>query len=176
MTNKNKYEQQYQQSDHVCGMPFTEFIEFFDTYEKATATVLDLGCGQGRDALFIARKGHSVLGVDISPTGIAQMLADAQTEELDIKGIVADIATFTPPAHYDVVLLDRVLHMLDNDELRTAVLEKVCQHTKTDGFILIADTPKQKALLHTFFANKSHQWQTGLAKKNILFIQKVASP
>jgi 2-polyprenyl-3-methyl-5-hydroxy-6-metoxy-1,4-benzoquinol methylase len=26
--------------------------------------VLDLGCGQGRDALFIARKGHSVFGVD----------------------------------------------------------------------------------------------------------------
>ena len=56
--------------------------------------MLDLGCGQGRDALFIARKGHAVVGVNISKTGVGQMLEDAKQEELDISGIVADVVCY----------------------------------------------------------------------------------
>ncbi|WP_409070426.1 class I SAM-dependent methyltransferase [Aliifodinibius sp. S!AR15-10] len=44
---------------------------------------MDFGCGQGRDALFIARMGHRVLGVDISKTGISQMLDEANRENID---------------------------------------------------------------------------------------------
>jgi len=54
-----------------CGQPFPEFVQFFVDFDQVNASVLDLGCGQGRDALFIARMGHDVLGVDLSPTGIA---------------------------------------------------------------------------------------------------------
>ncbi len=58
------YEKEYQNSRNVCGEPFPEIVEFFENYDDECATVLDSGCAQGRDALFIARKGHSVLGVD----------------------------------------------------------------------------------------------------------------
>ncbi|MCP4361773.1 MAG: class I SAM-dependent methyltransferase [Chloroflexi bacterium] len=170
MANKDKYEQLYQLGRGVCGTPLKEFVEFFDSYNQEQADVLDLGCGQGRDAFLIARKGHHVLGVDVSLTGIAQMLADAKKEDLNIEGVVADIVTFKPIDTYDVVLLDRVLHLLDDDDERTAVLETACQHTKTGGFILIVDTLKQKELLNNFLADRSHLWQKVKAKKNILFI------
>ena len=52
------YEKEYQNSRNVCGEPFPEIVEFFENYDDECATVLDSGCGQGRDALFIARKGH----------------------------------------------------------------------------------------------------------------------
>lgn len=39
--------------------------------------MLDLGCGQGRDALLFARAGHRLLGVDVSSVGIEQMRATA---------------------------------------------------------------------------------------------------
>ena len=71
------YEEEYQNSRNVCGEPFQEIVEFFENYDDECATVLDSGCGQGRDALFIARKGHSVLGVDTAQTGIEQMLEEA---------------------------------------------------------------------------------------------------
>ena len=58
------YEKEYQNIRNVCGEPFPEIVEIFENYDDECATVLDSGCGQGRDALFIARKGHSVLGVD----------------------------------------------------------------------------------------------------------------
>jgi len=47
------YEKEYQNSRNVCGEPFPEIVEFFENYDDECATVIDLGCGQGRDALFI---------------------------------------------------------------------------------------------------------------------------
>lgn len=76
------YEKQYKESANVCGPPFDDFVEFFEKYKKSRANILDLGCGQGRDALFIARMGHRVAGVDISKTGIRQMLDEAKKEIL----------------------------------------------------------------------------------------------
>ena len=136
------YEKQYQENCDVCGEPFSEFIEFFKHYNKSEAKVLDLGCGQGRDTLFIARQGHYVLGVDVSQTGISQMLEEAHQNNLKVEGIVANIADYELTSHYDVILLDRVLHMLKDDAERTAVLQKSSEAITTGGFILIADTPK----------------------------------
>jgi 2-polyprenyl-3-methyl-5-hydroxy-6-metoxy-1,4-benzoquinol methylase len=174
--NTPKYEQLYQKERDVCGSPFQEFVEFFNTLDKKNCQVLDLGCGQGRDALLIARKGHDVLGVDLSETGIAQMLAEATKEGLNVKGIVADIVEFEPPEEYDVILLDRVLHMLPGNDDRINVLETVCHHTKPGGFILIADTPKNHGLLLQFFASKQSQWKQLMAKKGFLFLQRELVP
>jgi len=63
------YEKFYQENKQGLGKPTKEFVSFFDGYTKAPARVLDVGCGQGRDALFIARKGHQVVAIDHSPTG-----------------------------------------------------------------------------------------------------------
>ncbi len=78
------YEKEYQNSRNVCGEPFPEIVEFFENYDDECATILDMGCGQGRDALFIAHKGHSVLGVDTDQTGIEQMLEEAESENLAV--------------------------------------------------------------------------------------------
>ena len=112
-------------------------MAFFEHYHKTRAKVLDFGCGQGRDALFIARMGHHVLGVDISRTGISQMLEEAEWEALDICDVVADVVEYEPSRDYDVVILDRVLHVLKDDSERTAVLEKASTVTKSGGFIRV---------------------------------------
>ena len=84
------YEKEYQNSRNVFGEPFPEIVEFFENYDDECAIILDyrLGCGQGRDALFIARKGHSVLGVDTAQTGIEQMLEEAESEKLAVVGVM----------------------------------------------------------------------------------------
>ena len=82
------YENEYQNSRNVCGEPFPEIFEFFENYDDECASVIDLGCGQGRDALFVARKGHSVLGVDKAQTGIEQMLEEAESEKLAVDEVM----------------------------------------------------------------------------------------
>ncbi len=77
------YEQVYRKQAEACGQPFPEFVGFFESLDGAV-DVLDLGCGQGRDALLAARMGHRVIGVDTSPTGIEQILAAAREEGLAV--------------------------------------------------------------------------------------------
>lgn len=65
-------------------------------------TALDLGCGEGGDALWLARMGWSVTAVDISPSALA-IGAAAQRAGDDITWIAADLATWQPPRSYDLV-------------------------------------------------------------------------
>ncbi|MTI89036.1 MAG: class I SAM-dependent methyltransferase [Balneolaceae bacterium] len=169
------YEKQYKESPYVCGPPFADFVEFFENYEKSRANVLDLGCGQGRDALFIARMGHRVFGVDISKTGISQMLDEANKENIDVHGEVADIVTYEPSGEYDVVIIDRVLHMLEEDNDRQNVLDKASDVTKSGGFILIADTPKHQDQIRLFFESHSASWAKVKDKKSKIFVKKLES-
>jgi len=166
------YEKRYQESRDVCGPPSREFLAFFERYDKTRAEVLDLGCGQGRDALFIARMGHHVLGVDISRTGISHMLEGAEREALDVRGVVADVVEYEPPGDYDVVILDRVLHTLKDDSQRLTVLDKASAVTKSGGFVLIADTPKHQGLIRSFFDDHSQDWVKAKDKKGFIFVQK----
>jgi len=84
------YEEEYQNSRNVCGGSFQEIVEFFENYDDECATVLDSGCRQGRDVLFIARKGHSVLGVDTAQTGIEQIGINRVTDDKGKSRIVGD--------------------------------------------------------------------------------------
>ncbi|GAA4887256.1 class I SAM-dependent methyltransferase [Streptomonospora salina] len=50
--------------------------------ETGARDVVELGAGHGRDALHFARAGFRVTATDISPTGLAQLRHDAETEQL----------------------------------------------------------------------------------------------
>lgn len=175
MTRRNKYEPYYREGRNVCGPPFPEVIAFFETYATSHADVLDLGCGQGRDALVAARHGHRVVGVDLSETGIAQMLDDANEEGLNVEGVVADVVTWKPDASFDVIILDRVLHLLSDAHERWNVLDRACAHTRPGGFVLIADTLKQQALLRETFEAREPEWRIVLQRKGFVFAQRMAS-
>ena len=68
------YDKLYQKTNRLLGAPGQAFVDFFETFEKERALVLDIGCGQGRDALFIARLGHRVTAVDLSPAGVDDLM------------------------------------------------------------------------------------------------------
>ena len=92
----NDYDQLYGETRDALGAPTRVIVDFFERLDSMPARVLDVGCGQGRDALFIARLGHSVVGVDISPNGIQCLTAAAANENLKIEGVIADMVTYTP--------------------------------------------------------------------------------
>ena len=93
-----------------------------------------MGCGQGRDALFITHKGHTVLGVDAVQTAIKKMLKLAVLENLIVNGIFAGNIDFDVYDVYDVVLIDRILHILQRDKIRNEVLEKYSSIVCCDGY------------------------------------------
>lgn len=133
------YEEYYKsQGPDALGPPSRFVTDFFHALGDKAHLVLDVGCGQGRDALFIARLGHKVHGIDISPTGIAQMLQAAQAESLAITAEVASIDNWQSDQKYDVILLDRILHMLPGDT-RLSAMANVMNALATGGQVVVVD-------------------------------------
>lgn len=166
------YEKVYKEQRHALGKPTQSFLDFFDQYDLQAVDVLDVGCGQGRDSLFIARQGHRVVGVDISPSGLDQLLEEAQAEGLNVEGVVADLRNFEPTDAYDLVVIDRTLHMLA-ESVRIDVLARVSGVTREGGYVLIADEKSNLPAMRLFFEKDSHDWATIKDKKGFLFMQKM---
>ena len=71
---------------------------------KTPGRALDIGMGQGRNSLFLARLGWDVTGVDISDKGIEIAKKEAEKANLKVNCVVADFATFdTGKDQWDLV-------------------------------------------------------------------------
>ncbi len=62
-------------------------------------TALDLACGRGGNALFLAKAGLNVQAWDISAIAIAQLQHNADINNLAVKTEVRDVASRPPPAN-----------------------------------------------------------------------------
>ena len=94
---------------------------------------LDVGCGEGGDALWLARRGWQVTAVDISRTALERAAAEAAvaTDVADVTGRIAwtraDLTATPPPAHsFDLVSVQYfpLPHQPDHAALR-ALLDAV---------------------------------------------------
>lgn len=71
---------------------------------------LDLACGLGHNAIWLARQGWCVDAVDISPLGLASALQLAIIHAAQVNWIVADLDEFVPQTdEYDLVIVFRFL-------------------------------------------------------------------
>ena len=165
------YEMVFKKNRHALGDPSKEFVKFFDSYDRNHASILDLGCGQGRDALFIARLGHRVIGIDHSPSGIRDLLEDAENEGLVIEAQVADIRSYSPDCAYDIVIIDRTLHMLDPED-QLSVLQTMLDAVCADGFMLIADESSNIPAFEKVFDASKPVWTPIFKRRGYLFVQR----
>jgi SAM-dependent methyltransferase len=170
------YDKIYSETPRALGPPTRCFIDFFEAFEITqtdTLDVLDLGCGQGRDALFIARMGHRVVGVDSSGAAVSDLGAEALRERLDIKGYLGDIRSFTPGGDFDVILFDRVLHMFADQSERHQVLARYTDHLRPGGHLLIADEPSNMAGLVSVLEQSHCGWHVVLKRRGTMFLRAI---
>ncbi len=78
-------------------------------------TALDLACGEGRNAVWLARQGWDVTGVDYSSVGIDK--ATKIAGDTDVDWVVADVTTYEPRTTFDLVII--VYVHLDPDGMRS---------------------------------------------------------
>lgn len=74
-----------------CGAYSQDLSLWEDMAAKADGPVLDLGCGTGRVALYLARRGHDVVGVDRAESLIGELKSRAAAEHLELGAIRADV-------------------------------------------------------------------------------------
>lgn len=85
--------------------------------------VLDIACGAGRNAIYLARLGHTVTGVDYSVEGLRIAEQRAQAAGVDLALVPADLDTWMPPqASFDLITcfyyLNRSIWQRLSDALR----------------------------------------------------------
>ena len=71
--------------------------------DLAPGRALDLGCGEGADALWLAERGWAVTAVDISDTALARARAEAARRGLTVDWRRQDLADQVPAGPYDLV-------------------------------------------------------------------------
>lgn len=114
----------------ACGQAFDRFTTAGDSFsenierpalepligEIAGAKVLDLGCGSGVYALWLADRGAEVTGLDLSPVmvALAREKAGARAASLDLG--IADIGRSLPfgDDEFDLVFTSTALHYVEN--------------------------------------------------------------
>ncbi len=66
-------------------------------------TALDLGAGEGRNALWLAEQGWTVTAVDFSAVGLDKARAIARQRRLQLTTAVADVTRYHPKQTYDLL-------------------------------------------------------------------------
>jgi SAM-dependent methyltransferase len=84
--------------------------------DEPRGRALDLGAGEGSDAIRLALLGYSVDAVEVSPVAAAKIARFATEVGAKVNVAVADVAEFTPDGLYDVIISNGVLHYVENKE------------------------------------------------------------
>jgi SAM-dependent methyltransferase len=93
------------------------------------ASVLDGGCGTGRVAIELARRGVDVVGVDVD----ASMLAEARRRAPGLEWVEADLATIALGRLFDVVVLAGNVPLFCPPATRSALVAACAAHLVSGG-------------------------------------------
>ncbi|MDV6266787.1 class I SAM-dependent methyltransferase [Rhodococcus globerulus] len=131
------WDKKYERSELVWGAPPNELL-----VEYATALphgkALDLACGEGRNALWLATRGWEVTGIDYSAVAIdkARTIASRSprsvVDRLDYR--CGDVTTVEYGHNYDLAL---VLYLHLPAPQRTLVVNRAINSLKPDGILMI---------------------------------------
>ncbi|OLT33639.1 methyltransferase [Actinomadura sp. CNU-125] len=101
--------------------------------------VLDLGCGDGGDALWLAGRGWRVTAVDISAVAVERLTALARAQGLGDRVTAArhDLGEAFPQGEYDLICAHYLHTPFDLD--RAAVLRAAAHSLRPGGRLLVVD-------------------------------------
>ncbi|MGA8207861.1 MAG: class I SAM-dependent methyltransferase, partial [Candidatus Dormiibacterota bacterium] len=122
------------------GISPPELVEVVEGPDAlAPGRALDLGCGTGTNAVYMARHGWKTTGVDFVPAAIARARQRAQTEGMDAVFVAGDVARLSDlgiAGPFDLVLDIGCFHGIP-EALRSAYGDQVGQVTAPGATLLM---------------------------------------
>jgi SAM-dependent methyltransferase len=103
--------------------------------QRPRGRALDLGAGEGSDAIRLALLGYDVDAVELSSVGAEKIRRFAEEAEVKVRVTVADAQRYTPEGLYDVIICNGVLHYVADKE---SVISRMQKATCEGGINVIS--------------------------------------
>lgn len=145
----NAYQGQYAQYYDIiyAHKPYADEVAFLERELGAQSSLrpytwLDVACGSGSHALELARRGHTVTGLDYSPTQLARALAKLalrpEPERRRVSFVEGDMCAFDLEDRFDVVscLFDSLGYAVTNERVLGA-LQHMRRHLAPEGRVVL---------------------------------------
>ena len=129
------YAGQYDKQPFTSGtLGEVDFIEEEINHHRASR-ILDVGCGTGRHSIELARRGYSVVGIDLSESMLSKARAKAQASGVGVEFMQAD-ARHLPFRHeFDLVIMlcEGAFPLMQTDEMNFMILQSAANALKENG-------------------------------------------
>lgn len=127
-------------SDTNCGLYLTDMGILMSLLPKPPAKVLDLGVGSGWTSVFLARRGHEVIGQDIAPDMIDLANINKKRNGIDnLHFIVSDYESLNYKEEFDAAIFYDCLHHCEDQE---SALKSAYNALKPSGILITVEPGK----------------------------------
>lgn len=120
-SDRDKWNQRYREGAYATRKhPSALLVEWLPRLESEMrpGKAVDIACGNGRNAIFLARRGWQVDAVDISEVALSALAEMASADDLRIACLQADLEgdlkrarEFLPPDRYDLAIMMRYTNL-----------------------------------------------------------------
>jgi SAM-dependent methyltransferase len=123
--------------DAECGAYDADLTLWEELTAAADGPVLELGCGTGRVARHLARRGHTVVGLDSDPDLVATL--EARAQGLPLRAVLGDARGFELDTDIALALAPmQLVQLLSSEDDRLECLGCVATHLLPGGKIALA--------------------------------------
>lgn len=103
---------------------------------------LDIGCGEGDNSIHLARHGHTVKAIDVSPSAIAKARARIERLPADLRAHIelccGSVTEMDLLGRYDVVVAYGLLHCFGSARAAAEVAAACRARVAPDGYLLLS--------------------------------------
>jgi 2-polyprenyl-3-methyl-5-hydroxy-6-metoxy-1,4-benzoquinol methylase len=112
----------------------TDFLEQ-ELNHETKKRILDIGCGTGRHAIELAKRGYTITGIDLSESQLNRAKQKAQAENVEINFLKADARHLQFNHEFDLVIMlcEGGFSLMETDEMNFAILKSATQALKNEG-------------------------------------------
>jgi SAM-dependent methyltransferase len=127
-----KYDQRWDamaaRGDSIHGE--ADFVERLIGERKVR--LLDAGCGTGRLAIEMVKRGHHAVGVDLDP----DMIELAATKAPHVNWHVADLSEMSLDSKFDVIVMAGNIPLFCAPSSQTAIIQSLADHLVQSGYLI----------------------------------------
>jgi len=128
----SNYGNQYDKESFTQGtLGECDFIERELNFDK-TLKIIDIGCGTGRHAIELTKRGYSVTGIDLSLAQLKKAREKASAENLKIEFLQHDARNLPFEDRFDVAIMvcEGGFPLMETDEMNFEILKNVSKALK----------------------------------------------